>query len=680
MSNKNLPNFGDDEETSEFWQQNISTHSIDLRTLIHEIGVLEPLGIRDLSETDFGKLLQAIPIPTLLIDRSATISFANQSWKKITESYRAIVGRPFSSIFAKKSGSRAANSIVEKGFTTRKPLMATAVLEIEQSRIYGRMHVRSLRMGSDMALIVLVEDLTTEKKQLILAQKHKEALLKHREDLEKQVKQRTSALKTMNEKLLASRASFTSIVEKASEGILVADSKNIVQYANPSAASLLGHSKDELIGRHLGLKIFPGQASEIRGKRLNGQPGVLEVRVESTDWNDRPAMLLMLRDITDRKRAEQEMLKTEKLESLELVAGGIAHDFNNLLTGTIANISLAKMHSSRGNAQYEALRNAEKAATGAKNLTQQLLTFTKGGEPLKKPGLISQLLKDCITLALSGSSIRSEVNIPSHLWPAEIDELQMGQVFQNVLINALQAMPNGGTLTINAENFLCCVDVSNPFLKQGKYLKITVRDTGCGISPDNLGKIFDPYFTTKPKGSGIGLATAYSVIKRHGGVIDVNSSTEGGTAFFIFLPACPECEIEAPVSDSGEMPVFGTGKILLMDDDDSIREVAGDLLRLLGYEVELAEDGLRCVEKFKAAIDSGKPFSAVVMDLTVPGGMGGREAMEKLLEVDPTIKAIVSSGYSTDPVMSNFRKYGFSGMVSKPYNAVELSRALRELT
>ena len=231
----------------------------------------------------------------------------------------------------------------------------------------------------------------------------------------------------------------------------------------------------------------------------------------------------MLRDITEQKRVEEEMLKTEKLESLELVAGGIAHDFNNLLTGTIANISLAKMHATRASAQYEALRNAEKAATGAKHLTLQLLTFTRGGDPVKRPASLSLLLKDSIALALSGSSIKNEVSIPDDLWPAEIDQQQMGQVFQNLLINGLQAMPDGGTLTVCAENlFLGQERLGHRLrLREGRYVKISIKDTGCGIPPEHVTKVFDPYFTTKPKGSGIGLATAYSVIKRHGGVIDV---------------------------------------------------------------------------------------------------------------------------------------------------------------
>ena len=445
-------------------------------------------------------------------------------------------------------------------------------------------------MGGDRALIILVEDLTAEKKQLILTQKHKEALLKAHEELESRVEERTSALKSMNEDLLreigfrkeaehsleVSRASFTSIVEKTGEGILVISPESVVLYANPAASSLLGKPREKLIKKHLGLTLFPGQTTEIKSNRGNGEACILEIRVHSTDWNGKPARLLMLRDVTERKRAEEEMLKTEKLDSLELVAGGIAHDFNNLLTGTIANISLAKMHSKRASAQYEALRNAEKAATGAKHLTQQLLTFTKGGDPVKMPASVSLLLKDSIALALSGSSIKTEVSVPDDLWPAEIDQQQMGQVFQNLLINGLQAMPDDGTLTVFAENLVSGQEKlgHRRLLKEGRYVKISIKDTGCGIPPEHVTRVFDPYFTTKPKGSGIGLATAYSVIKRHGGVIDVESEVDVGTSVFVYLPASPEYEIDNPVDESGETPVLGTGKILLMDDEEAIRVVA----------------------------------------------------------------------------------------------------------
>jgi two-component system cell cycle sensor histidine kinase/response regulator CckA len=699
MGEKDLPDFElfDGEEGPSRYTPVVKTptHTIDLQNLVDELSASVVLDFSNIHQTSFGKLLQSIPIPVLLLDESCKITFVNRAWQKVSVNYQKILGRSFSSIFTRRSVAKAVNSIVEKAFMTRRPLVASTVLEVEGCRIFGRVHFRSLRMGGDKALMVLVEELTAEKKQLILTQKHKEALLKAQEELESRVEERTSALKSMNEDLLreigyrkeaehsleASRASFTSIVEKSGEGILVISPESVVLYANPAASSLLGQAREKLINKHLGLTLFPGQITEIKRNRGNGEPSILEIRVHSTDWNEKPARLLMLRDVTEQKRVEEEMLKTEKLESLELVAGGIAHDFNNLLTGTIANISLAKMHASHGSTLYDALRNAEKAATGAKHLTQQLLTFTKGGDPVKRPASLALLLKDSITLALSGSSIKNEVSIQDDLWPAEIDQQQMGQVFQNLLINSLQAMPDGGTLTVRAENLFLGQERVGPRLRlrEGRYVKISVMDTGCGIPPEQVTRVFDPYFTTKPKGSGIGLATAYSVVKRHGGRIDIESEVGVGTSVFVYLPASPEYEIDNPIDESGETPAFGTGKILLMDDEEAIRVVAGDLLTLLGYDVEMAKDGSECIGMYKAAMDSGQPFSVVIMDLTVPGGMGGKVAIQKLLEIDGGVKAIVSSGYSTDPIMSNYQHYGFKGIVPKPYNAVELSRALQEL-
>lgn len=644
------------------------TQTIDIRHLIDELDLSADARFREVEGTVFGKLLKSIPIPILLLDRSYTIVFANPYWEKISENYVSLLNRPFSSIFPKKSVARAADSIVERGFNTRKPLVASAVIEVDESRIWGRMHFRSLRNGNETALIVLVEDLTSEKRQLIMTERHKEALVKARMELEERVKERTADLS-------ASRASFTSIVEKTSEGILVVDSSNMVLYANPAAASLLGLSREQLVGQHLSLKLLPGQTTEVKGKRFTGESGILELRVESTDWNEKPAKLLMLRDITERKRAEQEMLKTEKLHSLELVAGGIAHDFNNLLTGIMANVSLARMEAPRKSVQREALKNAEKAASGAKHLTHQLLTFTRGGEPVKKPCYVDRIIKDGMALALSGSKIKSEICLEGDLWAAEIDQQQVGHALQNLFINAVQAMPAGGCLKVTAEN----VSADAPVGRCGNYLRICVGDTGCGIAPEHLGKIFDPYFTTKPKGSGIGLATAHSVIRRHGGIIDVTSEVNIGTTFIVYLPAILECEIEPPLLDSGEGPSMGTGRILVMDDDDAIRTVVEDLLTVLGYDVTEARDGTECIDLYKQAMEEGRPYSVVLMDLTVPGGMGGKAAIAQLLELDPYVKAIVSSGYSNDPVMSDYRSYGFQGIVAKPYNAEELSRALKKL-
>lgn len=384
-------------------------------------------------------------------------------------------------------------------------------------------------------------------------------------------------------------------------------------------------------------------------------------------------VVLVFRDITEKRKMEEELLKADKLGSLGILAGGIAHDFNNVLTAILGNITLAKMYAKPGDRVYERLTEAEKASLQAKDLTQQLLTFSRGGAPIKKIIPVSELLKDAALFALSGSNVRCEFTIPDDLWPVEIDEGQISQVINNLIINASQAMPEGGIIKIRAENMVVDAGQGLP-LKEGRYVKISTEDQGIGILKEHLSKIFDPYFTTKRKGSGLGLTAAYSTIKKHNGYIDVKSKLGVGTTFFIYLPASEH----SPAIKEKEMNrIFeGIGKILLMDDEDMVRDVAGEMLSHMGYSVEFAKDGIEAIELYKIAKESGEPFDAVIMDLTVPAGMGGKKAIKKLLEIDPNVKAIVSSGYSNDPVMSDFRRYGFRDMVAKPYKIKELGKTL----
>jgi CheY-like chemotaxis protein len=374
---------------------------------------------------------------------------------------------------------------------------------------------------------------------------------------------------------------------------------------------------------------------------------------------------------------ELEQLKTQKLESLELIAGGIIHDFNNLLTGNLANISLAKLHIPHEGPAYEALNNAQKAVEEAKHLTHKLLTFTKGGPVAPRPTSVKQLLQDNAALAFSGSHVKYHLDVLDDLWPVEIDQSQIGQVMQNLLINAQQATTGAGIVRLKGENLTFprggAKGASAP--KHGKYVKISVEDNGCGIPPQDLSRIFDPYFTTKPHGTGLGLTTAYSIVRKHGGHLRVRSRIGIGTTFFIYLPAS-EKQVEISVADSGENPVFGSGRVLVMDDDETIRTVSNDLLSFLGYEVDTVKDGLEAIQVYSSAMESDRPFSAVIMDLTILDGMGGKEAIERLLQIDPHIRAIVSSGHLTDPAMSNYEQCGFCGIVRKPYTATELSRAL----
>jgi PAS domain S-box-containing protein len=387
-------------------------------------------------------------------------------------------------------------------------------------------------------------------------------------------------------------------------------------------------------------------------------------------------VVLVFRDVTEKQKMEEEVLKAQKLDSIGVLAGGIAHDFNNILTTILGNISLAKTYVRVGDQILDRLAEAERASLRAKDLTHQLLTFSKGGAPVKKTTSIADIIKESAGFALRGSNVRCEFSIPDDLWPVEADEGQISQVIQNLIINADQAMPHGGIVTVQVKNLTVSAD-QGLSLKPGKYVKMSIQDQGVGIPEENLSKIFDPYFTTKPGGSGLGLATTYSIIKKHEGYITVESEMSVGTTFTIYLPAS---EKKAPITPVGRAnPSAGRGRILVMDDEVMIRDLTGHILRRAGYEVAFAADGAEALALYVNGRDAGQPFDGVIMDLTIPGGMGGKEAIKRLRDIDPHVKAIVSSGYSNDPVMANFREYGFSGCVAKPYKIEELHQALHKM-
>ncbi len=387
-------------------------------------------------------------------------------------------------------------------------------------------------------------------------------------------------------------------------------------------------------------------------------------------------VVLVFRDITDQQNMLKEALKAEKLESVGILAGGIAHDFNNILTAVVGNLSLAKMGVNPESKVFQSLSEAEKASIRAKNLTQQLLTFSKGGAPIKKAASIRELLTGWSGFALRGSNVKCEFRIQENLGDAEIDEGQIGQVIHNLIINADQAMPDGGTIRVSAENFTLRPGDSLP-LTQTKYIKISVTDEGVGVAPEHLPKIFDPYFTTKRSGTGLGLATSYAIIKRHDGHVTVDSLPALGTTFTIYLPASEEHAL--PQDQAPHYIERGKGKVLVMDDEPLIRQLTSDMLTHLGYQVCISKDGFEALGLFERSKKEGKPFDAVIMDLTIPGGMGGKEAITKLLSLDPEVKAVVSSGYCNDPIMANFRKYGFAGVLAKPYTAIQMSKLLHTI-
>jgi signal transduction histidine kinase/CheY-like chemotaxis protein len=429
--------------------------------------------------------------------------------------------------------------------------------------------------------------------------------------------------------------------------------------------------KDVLVAMAERRELFEGETVNrtLKGKKLNIWIRITIPRNDSEFAN----LLVSIFDITERRKMEEELLKAQKLESLGVLAGGIAHDFNNMLTVMLGNIALAKMKLNKNDIISARLERAENAIHRAKDLTRNLLTFSRKGDLSKKTVAIGELVKETANFALSGSRSRCELSIPADLWPVEVDEGQICQVIDNIIINADQAMPDGGTIIVKCEN-IAMGGYDLPMLTNGRYVGISIMDHGAGISPEIREKIFDPYFSTKEGKSGLGLATSYSIINKHGGHISVASEPEDGAAFHIYLPAAEALREEIRREKSKALK--GNERVLIMDDEEAVREVAEGILNSIGCEIELAQNGAEALELYLKAQESGRPFDVVILDLTVIGGMGGMETIKKLIEIDKDVKAVVSTGYSNDPVMVDYRKYGFTGALNKPYKLQEINEVL----
>lgn len=389
---------------------------------------------------------------------------------------------------------------------------------------------------------------------------------------------------------------------------------------------------------------------------------------------------LLQQELSEKNILEEELIRLKKLESVGVLAGGIAHDFNNLLTAISGNVSLAKMYLSANDKAYNFLEKAEHISVRASDLTRQLVALSRGGDPIKRPAVIDDLIKKAALFSLSGSNVRCEFNISRDLLPVLCDEGRIRQVIHNMVLNARDAMPDGGVLTICADNMDVTWSHSLP-LPEGDYVAITITDYGVGIPEQNMLRIFEPYFTTKEtwnqKGLGFGLSICYSIIQSHGGHITVRSKQGEETTFIIYLPVAKSKKMTE--QSSAEVPPTGRARVLIMDDEDVVRTIAVEMLQHIGCEVESACDGASAIGLFKKALKSGTPFDVVILDLTVAGGMGGEETIKKLIEVDPKVKAIVSSGYSNMRVMSDHSSFGFRGVLAKPFNIVDLGKSVFSL-
>ena len=531
--------------------------------------------------------------------------------------------------------------------------------------------------------------------------KTKKELLAETAELKRRIKVLEKAeaehRKTMEKALREIEAKYWQLYEYAPAAIYEVDlaTGNFLS-VNDLACEYIGYTKEEFLGLRVWDVLKDDSKEKVierTEKMLKGEPvpQLAEYEIITKDGreicvlvnarieyeNDKPVKTTTVaHDVTEKKRLEQELLKAQKLESLGVLAGGIAHDFNNFLSGIMGNISLAKLEADQGEDILESLDEALRVTSRASALTRQLLVFSKGGAPVKKTASISEVLKDTAVFALRGSKVKCEFDIADDLWPVKVDLGQFSQVLHNLALNAVQAMPQGGTIHLYAGNSTLAARSGLP-LEAGRYVRISIRDEGLGIPEAHLSKVFDPYFTTKHRGSGLGLTMTYTTIQAHNGHIAIDSEMGKGTTIRIYMPASYEELVES--EDRSVRLKKGEGKILVMDDDEAIRNVTEKILLELGYDVSCASDGAETIVLYQEAARSGRPYDAIIMDLTIPGGMGGKETIRQLLSFDPQVTAIVSSGYSNDPIMSDFKKYGFRGVATKPYRIEKLSWVLHDV-
>lgn len=486
------------------------------------------------------------------------------------------------------------------------------------------------------------------------------------------------------------------------DGVITTDARGNVRMLNGVAARLTGWTQEDASGRHLAevFRVLHGKTREprenpadrvLRDERaVDLDEGMILVAKDGTERaiEDSCApirgaagtiigVVLVVRDVTEKIKHREEMQRSVKLESVGVLAGGIAHDFNNYLSQIMGNISMAQLSSACDEDLCNLLARADTACVRARDLTRQLLTFAKGGAPVKEAVSLGELLRTSVDFALTGTAVRAEVLIDEDIPPVSVDAGQINQVINNLIINAKEAMPGGGIITIRAGRVRRDMGDSSE-LPPGTYVSVSIHDRGAGIAKEVLPRIFDPYFTTKQGGSGLGLATSYSIIKKHNGHIEAASDPGGGSTFRFYLPALPA----AALSGRRELPdsvLFGRGKILFMDDEELVRGTAETMLVHLGYEAVCVVNGEEALKLYREARASGRPFDAVILDLIIPGAMGGRETIGRLLEIAPDVKAIVSSGYSEDSVMGDYSQYGFCAILDKPYGLKEMGLVLHRV-
>lgn len=503
----------------------------------------------------------------------------------------------------------------------------------------------------------------------------------------------------MEEDLRREKNFITSVLEVLPSLVIVFNREGKIIEFNKACEELTGYRDDEVKGKSIADLFIPKEereevfasfwlaaATEVKRLPLQLEHGWLtrdgDKRIISwtntANFDSQGNFLFGIAsglDITDRMAAERELRKKEKLESISLLAGGIAHDFNNILTALIGNISLARFEAEDQPALHNRLEQAEKASLRARNLARQLLNFVKEGSPHQTTVGLSKLIRETVQFTLRGSNIRPIYDIPAELSPVKVDPGQISQIIENLTINAVQAMPDGGTIQISGETVPFeqiekHEEIPRPHAEN--YVAITFQDSGTGMEPEIVRRIFQPYFTTKSRGTGLGLTTSYSIAKNHQGLLSVSSQIGEGTAFTLYLPASTE-QVKAEKNPQSK-PAYssGGGKILVVDDEKPILLLLEETLTSFGYKFVGAANGPHGINAYEKAIADHQPFDLVIMDLTIPGEMSGLQTMQRIRELDPSARGIISTGYSHAEVMREHAKYGFQDAIAKPYNIQEL--------
>ncbi len=485
---------------------------------------------------------------------------------------------------------------------------------------------------------------------------------------------------------------YQHLFELAPDGYLATDGEGVITDANQAAASMLEYDAHDLAGQPLAGFIagpdrpaFRRLLARLRRGMPDGQhemlvqprhsppfPVSLTISADTGADDQHQNLRWLLRDIREQRRMEEELLRSRHYESLAAIAGGLAHDLNNYLGGIVGSLTLARRQLEQDSAKAaETMQLAESAALGARRLSEQLLTFAKGGAPVRRRAAIGDVIRESTAFALRGSQASPEIEVAADLWPVEVDLGQLNQALTNVVLNAAQAMPQGGKVRVEAENVTLANDDPVP-LPPGKYVRVAISDQGEGISPEHLPRIFDPYFSTRTR-AGLGLPIAYSIVRRHQGHVDVQSEPGRGTTVTLYLPAAAK-----PVREEAarQGPSGGGRRVLFVDDEYMVRMPFATLLEMSGYQVDHADSGEQAVSRYRQAREAGRPYDAVIMDLTMPGGIGGQEATQRILEIEPAARVVVASGYSGDAAMAHYREHGFKAAVAKPYTAEGLAAAL----